>query len=494
MALLKLQLSVRKLIGRFPKTEVIETTDKNLREELEEFNRFGQSDELKHYISLKEFVNSGEPEKVKAELKQLIYKGSDEHQKEDEFLKLSKSKPIINYFKVKDSETLEQFRSIELSGKPTRFAELREIVESIDYKSQRKQHKKENSDEYQKEVEYKKLKSDSELKRYFKLKKWQPLIDFFELENSDRITQYNELKAYVETEDFKQRKVYLLSKDKYEKSDTFSKVQEFKSLEKSEKIKWFFACQKSTKFDEIKRWSLTFSDEFSSSKLDSAKWITRYFWGEALLNKSYSLAADHHWYTDGKNLEINNGVLKIITKREAAEGMAWDFKYGFVPKKFDYTSGLISTGQSFRQKQGRFEAKIKLTGNQGVYHAFWLVGDKTIPEIDILRQKGESSSSFQGAYFWLNGENGKAKKSTTNLGGFNLKSDFYIFSIDWDEHRILWKINGIPYKETSNNLPDTPLYVVFSSGVNSQAKDELLPSTMEVDWVRCWEENKPASA
>ena len=489
MALLKLRLSVLKLVGRFPKTETLEAHDKALREEFEEFNRFAQSDELKHFISLQEYVNSGDPNKVKEELKNLKYAGSPEQQKEQEFIKLSKDKTLGNYFKVKDSSQLELFRNVELSGKPTRFSELKQEVESAEYKSLRKQHKKENSSEYQHEIEYKKLKNDAELKKYFKLKKWKPLNDFFSIENSDILAKYEGLKSYTETTEFKERKEYLLSKSKFEKSEAYQKLKEYKNLEKSDKIVWFFSCQKSNKFDEIKRWSLTFEENFDAKKLDTSKWITRYFWGEALLNKSYSLAADKHWYTDSSNFELDSSTLKIITKKEAAEGIAWDFKYGFVPKSFNYTSGLISTGQSFRQQEGRFEAKIKLTSTKGVYHAFWLVGDKTIPEIDILRQKGDNSSSFQGAYFWMNGE-GKTKKSMTSVGGINFNNDFFILSIDWDANSIVWKVNGIPYKEEKNNLPDSPLYVVLSSGVNSQPNEANLPVFMEVDWVRCWKKQE----
>lgn len=474
-------------MGRFPKTDFVESTDKALREEFDEFNRFGQSEDLKNFLKLQEYVNSGEPIKVKAELKELKYQGSPEHTKEQEFTNLSKKQAVKDYFKLKGSEILEQFRSIELSGKPSRFVELKKTVESPQYQNQKSQHKKENSSEYQNELEFKKLKTDPELKKYLKLKNWKPLLNYFEMEESETISKYNELKSYIESSDFKERKSYLLSKNKFEKSEAFQKLQEFKALEKSEKIIWFFKCQKSTKFDEIKSWKLTFQDEFTSGKLDKDKWITRYFWGEAILNKSYSLAADFHWYTEGKNIELDGSVLKITTKKEQAEGIAWDFKYGFVPKKFDYTSGLISTGQAFRQKQGRFEAKIKISGNKGVYHAFWLVGDKTIPEIDILRQKGANNSAFQGAYFWSNGTDSKPRKSITKIGGINLNTDFYIFSIDWDENGIVWKINGIPYKEAKNDLPNSPLYLVMSSGVTSPAEDNLLPVTMEVDWVRCWE-------
>jgi beta-glucanase (GH16 family) len=490
MALLKLKLSALKIFGKFPKTQMVEAKDKALREEFDEYNRFAQSQELKHYLELKEFAGSGEPERTKAELHQLKYKGSIEHGKEQDFIRLSKDRAIQNYFKVQDSPTLNKYKSIELTGKPTRFEELQQIVESADYKSNRSIHKKENSDEYQKELEFKKLKQDHELKEFFKLKRWKPLNDFFHLDGSETIEKYLELKEYINSQEFIARKAYLLSKDKYEQSDSYKKVQEYKNLKKSDKIVWHHSLENTKKFDDIKRWELVFSDDFSKGSLSPKHWITRYFWGDALINKSYSLAADRHCYNEDKNIEIVDSTLKIITQKEKSEGIAWDLKYGFIPKTFDYTSGIISSGQAFRQKYGRFQAKIKFTSAPGVYHAFWLVGETMLPHIDIFRQKGKDNSSIQGSIFWQNGSNKKPNGSKTSVGGFDFKNEYYILSLDWTPNKMIWKINGIPFKEVSSNLPDVPTYMVLSSGVVSETDETLLPASLEVDWVRCWKEKE----
>ena len=54
-----------------------------------------------------------------------------------------------------------------MAGKPTRYDELKSIVESPDYVAKRSMHKKENSDEFQKEVEFSALKKDGD-ERVFK--------------------------------------------------------------------------------------------------------------------------------------------------------------------------------------------------------------------------------------------------------------------------------------------------------------------------------------
>jgi beta-glucanase (GH16 family) len=488
MALLKLRLAAIRLIGRFPKTEEIEKKDAALRKEYSNFKSFSHSPEYIRYTELKQFIASGEPEKVKRELNQLTYQASPEYKTEQEFKKLLGDKAIKNFLRIENSETLSFLSNVELSGKPVRFNDLKQAVESNEYQSKRKEHKKQQTDDYQREVEYNTLRKSSELKRYFKLKNSSPVKDYFAVKNSDLLNKYYALKEHVESSELIERKKYLLSKNKFETSDTFQKVQEFKALEKSEKIVWFNKVNGTDRFKEIERWELTFSDEFEAKEIDKSKWLTRYFWGDALMGKNYSLAADLHWYADTKNIEQKNSVLSIITKKENSDGLAWNLNFGLTPKTFQYTSGIVNTGQTFRQKFGKFEAKVRFTAVQGVYHAFWLVGEKMLPEIDIFRKKGKDNKSVQGAYFWANGDIAKSKNTKTAIGGFDFSQEFFILSIEWDAEAITWKINGEPYKKEANNLPDCPVYVVLSSGVTEQANDQLLPAKMEVDWVRCWKE------
>jgi len=483
---LKLRLLTLRITGRFPKTEAIEVKGKALQDEFEEFNHFGNSDELLKFQDLKVWFETKEHEKVKQELKALTFKSSSEFQVEKAFVALSKNKPLKNFIALAQTNTPKEYLEIEKSGLPQKFIELETYIKSPEYKKGRKGFIKENSEEYHKEVEYKELKQNEQVKRYFTLKESKSLRDYFQVKDSEILTKYNDLRNQVESAEFKNRKAYLLSTDKFEKTEQFQKLQEYHRITKSEKILWYFKAIKDDRFKEIKKWELTFSEDFESKKLDQQKWLTKFFWGEALLNSNYSLASDNHWYTDGNNITIDKGVLKIFTRKEKANGLAWDSKFGFIPKEFDYTSGVISTGNSFRQQHGRFEAKIKVTSLAGIYHAFWLVGDKMLPEIDVFRKKGEGSTTLQGAFFWENGQEGRAKKRITSVGGLSLDSEFYILGVDWDEHKITWKINEIPFKVEKNNLPQGSVYLVLSSGVQGKIDESKLPVAFEVDWVKCW--------
>jgi hypothetical protein len=135
---LNIRLATLNLFGRFPKTEELEKRESALREEYDALLRFAQSDEYKNYLALKDFVESGEPQKVKHELTLLKYSNSEEQKREAELKDLKKNKAVKNYLKVKNSDTPELINSIEQSGKPARYEELKQLVNSAGYRSHRK--------------------------------------------------------------------------------------------------------------------------------------------------------------------------------------------------------------------------------------------------------------------------------------------------------------------------------------------------------------------
>jgi len=279
-------------------------------------------------------------------------------------------------------------------------------------------------------------------------------------------------------------------KDKFKLSDEYKKQQEYLTLKKSEKIKWFYKLEKVNSFDKLNQWELTFEDDFTSSKLDQDKWLTGYYWGKTILNDTYVQANEFQFFTE-KNLEIKDSVLRITTKAEKVKGKAWNPSLGFYQKDFDYTSGLINTGQSFRQKYGRFEAKIKVNHSYPVHHAFWMLGEKITPEIDVFKYDKKSKSKISIANYWGNPSEEKGiKKIKSSVSGPNLSSDYYLYTLLWTPEKLTWKINNIPVYEVTEGIPQEPMYVLLSSGITVNGSQIQLPCTMEIDWVRVYQERK----
>ncbi|MFW6328315.1 MAG: family 16 glycosylhydrolase [Bacteroidota bacterium] len=481
--------SLKFMLGLIPDTNKIEAEEKALREEFEEFNKYSKSDELKNFEELDQFINSKDFVEIQNDIKSQKFKDTEAYSKLQEYNTLKKLKEMKDFFKAKKSKQLTNLEAIEESDLLSRFKELEEYVNSgaVDKaKASMKSKAFKKSEEYIKWKEYKQLKSNKRLKDYFKFKESSVYQNYKKIEGSDKLQRYKELEDFVNSEEFKNVKAYmaLSPKKKFQQSDEFRKQQEYLKLKKSDKIKWYFKALKEDKFKELKNWNIIFFDDFTGVKL-SGKWITKYYWGEELLKDSYSMAFDKHFVTDGKNLKVDGSVLKIETRQEKVSGKAWNPMFGFMPQEFEYTSGLISTGNSFRHKHGRIQAKIRLNQPGDVTHAFWLVGEKLLPQVDIFKTVG---SKLLMSVHWgdITQKNGALKK-TSSAGSGKVMKDFYIFELEWNANELTWKVNGLTLANQTTNIPDEPMYMVLSSGVYKDKISKGVPATMEVDWVRWME-------
>jgi beta-glucanase (GH16 family) len=111
-------------------------------------------------------------------------------------------------------------------------------------------------------------------------------------------------------------------------------------------------------------WVLTWSDEFNgpdNSPPDPAKWLVE-------VNGNGSGNNELEYYTARReNLRQQGGNLVIEARHEKFTGPDGVTR--------DYTSGRLNTSGHFTQKYGRFEARIQIPYGQGMWPAFWLLGD-----------------------------------------------------------------------------------------------------------------------
>jgi beta-glucanase (GH16 family) len=535
--------SLRLILGLIPSTSKIEQAEKALIDEFEKLKAFTKSDLLSKYTKLHDLVNSSSFVQKRKEIESLQYKNSEEYNKEKEFQSLQKAKDIVQYFKTISGSMLKRFKDLDGSQKIRDFEELENFIKSNNFRQKQKMKPItfKDSDEYRKFLEYKSLKSDPEIKAYFKsaakgeavksktVQKFEELsvyiksseflakknmrpitfkdteeykklleynrqknsldikeyynfkgskeyANFLNTDGSARLARYNELREYVATPAFKERKNYLLDTKRFEKTEEFKDVQEYEKLKKNEDIIWYFKVKDSDKFDVLKKKELTFIDDFNGDRLDTKKWLTNYYWGEKLLKDRYSVETDLQAYTEKENFEVRNSLLKIHTKPQRIEGKVWSAASGFTTKEFSYTSGLINSGKSFRQKYGIFSAKIKL-GNPAARNNFWMLADRITPHIDICRTSNNK--------VWTDFVADPGRYSKTSIGP-RYANDFYIYTLEWTQDKLVWKINGEEIFRQTSNIPQEPMYVLLAGGLNKPISGM---TTMEIDWVKVYKFN-----
>jgi beta-glucanase (GH16 family) len=455
-----------------------------------DFESSGQSGLIKNAMALEKKINTEAFQKKKASMNTSEFKTSEEKKILDEYSDLINSKTYKNYQKLNTSKFKKYYEELYNSDEIKSFEELSAFISSPDFKRQKTEILKtrfKDTKEFSKLQEYNQLLKSTPIRNYLKFKDSKEFNNYKNLDGSLRLQEYEKLKTYIKSDKFIQKKNYYIQRPKrrWRTSSDFAQIIEFKQLSKSDKIKWYFKSKNSKKFSWLEAWHESFSDEFNTHKLDTKKWLTRYFYGEALLNDSYSLSHDKHFVTDGQNLEFEPSTLRILTKKEAVSGKSWHPNFGFITREFAYTSGLINTGKSFRQQYGTFEAKIKFCESKTIQNAFWMVSKTMLPHIDIAKaDKRITFNNFSGNPIDLK----KVSSFSTSVGRSKFSSEFYIYSLEWTPKQLIWKINGVEVASTSKNIPGEPMYIVLSAGLHRDP-DSGLPAQMEIDWIRCYQKD-----
>ena len=312
----------------------------------------------------------------------------------------------------------------------------------------------------------------------------ESFIRFTKYANSELLSRFNELDRLIHSSEFK-TKVNGLKKEKtYSNSEEKRLSEEYVKLQKNKELKWYFDTLKKKNFKELKAWNVTFEDDFEMSNLDTNKWMTGYYWGKTLMNDSYVLVGEKQFFQE-RNISIEDSVLRITTRKENARGKSWDPMTGFREKDFDYTSALISTGQSFRQQYGKFEAKVRFSQSFPVVNTFWMLGEKIAPQIDVFKSTDPKGKSLESGVHTMDFKN-KAIHSLKKISGDKFRGKFFIYSLEWTSQALIWRINGTEVHRETKNIPNEAMYLTFCTTLPEVPKNGQAPAYMDIDWVRCY--------
>ena len=200
-----------------------------------------------------------------------------------------------------------------------------------------------------------------------------------------------------------------------------------------------------------------------------------------------------HYYTNrSQNLQVVDGVLKIISLEENYMG-------------FDYTSASIRTKKSW--KYGRFEALIKLPAGNGFVPAFWMLPADNIygwwpnsGEIDIMEHPTNEVSTIYGT---IHSEAYNLFDGSTPPGATieipDAETAFHLYAIEWTPNKIDFFVDGQKYFTFNNDQGgsatwpfDQRFYLILNLAVGggwvgNPDENTVFPAVMEIDYVRVYQ-------
>ncbi len=240
-------------------------------------------------------------------------------------------------------------------------------------------------------------------------------------------------------------------------------------------------------------WNLAWSDEFNQADNtgpDPAKWVM-----ETGNNNGWGNAEREYYTNRLDNAYIQNGALVIQAKSESYSG-------------YSYTSARLKTQGKFSHKYGRVEARIMIPGTQGIWPAFWMLGDDITTvgwpacgEIDIMENIGKEPSIVHGTLHGPGYSGGNGIGALYALpGGGKFMDDFHVYAIEWESDQIRWYVDGALYKTVkSTDIPsgtrwvfDHNFFILLNVAVGGSwpgypDATTIFPQKMLVDYVRVYE-------
>jgi len=248
-------------------------------------------------------------------------------------------------------------------------------------------------------------------------------------------------------------------------------------------------------------WALAWSDEFNGPDglgVDSSKWVPETGgdgWGNQEL-EYYTTRPQNVFQREG------NLVIKVLEEKyTGADGVTRN-----------YTSARLKTLGKFSQEYGRYEARIRIPRGQGIWPAFWMLGDDiekagwpNCGEIDIMENIGKEPAVVHGTI------HGPGYSGAGGIGApFALPSgqrfayDFHVYAVEWEPETIRFYVDDHLYTtRTPADLPkgtrwvyDHPFFLLLNVAVGGEWPGNpdattVFPQTMLVDYVRVYKRAQP---
>ena len=259
-------------------------------------------------------------------------------------------------------------------------------------------------------------------------------------------------------------------------------------------------------------WILKFNDEFDGDSLNRTSWIN-YFPYSANGDDQCEFCRTHgdggQIFTD-TNLEVSNGTLKLIARKQNA---TW------YSATREYTSGVIYLRNELRFHYGRFESRCKILGGKGLYTAFWLFGGDnmgTAMEIDIFEFSGRIAGHHHVALWDYAGTELTGGQDYTYASS-DFSKDFHIYSVEWDPFFIIFKVDenevykisrfytlsgtkvdwccvepgvyGVlnEYPNGDNTMVSIISGLSIETGEDAPDENTIFPAEFEVDYIRVYQ-------
>ncbi|WP_194765706.1 family 16 glycosylhydrolase [Tamlana sp. I1] len=248
-------------------------------------------------------------------------------------------------------------------------------------------------------------------------------------------------------------------------------------------------------------YSLKWNDEFESNDLDTNKW--GFHLGNGCPSLCYWGNSELQYFTNRKdNVYFDAGNLIIEAKNENIEGHKYTSSRIHTDDLYEFQYGRVDIRAAMPNPVGTWTALFMMNKNYDIQNpgAYWPSGG----EIDIMEYLGEDHNDIMGTGHYgtdFPDNHRYNSKHYKSQNGEPFNEAYYVYSIVWEEDKITWLVNDVPYHTLTPSITEAngqpypfndKFYFVLALSVGGNLPTvnpipEEFPAFLIVDYIRVYQ-------
>lgn len=257
-------------------------------------------------------------------------------------------------------------------------------------------------------------------------------------------------------------------------------------------------CGPTVRKRDGRRWTCTFDDEFTGTRLDSKKWVP-------IVTAGNGVTGGHACFVDSPTvISVGRGHLNLTVRKTKKPFFCATPSGGFTTS---YSAGQVATYGLFSQTYGRFSIRAKFPAATvaGLQSTLWLWPENNIlsgltGEIDIAENYSEwYPYAIPTLHYSLDPTTVDPSTNTNVYTSYNClignPNAFHDYTLVWNATTMTISVDHrtclVDHLQPLGPSPfDQPYFIALTQelGVtdNSETAATPLPATEQIDWVRAW--------
>ena len=335
-----------------------------------------------------------------------------------------------------------RYRKIEKSDLLAEYNTLKEVVESAEFQAKKTRLTT---------TRYADTQEGGTMALYNSLK-WNTSVVLYNLLKKEaykekaEVAQYLALAEQIQTPAFQEANAFWKNPKRWLTTPESQQEKRYNELVKHADILFFFQ-HTAQEIAELEAYKMVWAAEFETQM--SGAWQTGFLYPSKEFKADHSHVGEGQAYVQGRNTQVANRMLTILTKKEKTTAAAWHPTKGMIMHEFAYTSDVWHTAKAVAPKSGVLQAKVRLAGK--AKHILCLT-------------------------------KANAKKALHLLPADKQVKDA-IYTLVWNEKEVINYVNNVEVSRMSNPLAGEALHLLMRSYLPENVK---ATGKMDIDWVRIY--------